>query len=283
MATTIRFDIDKAMADATYRNNFAATVAKMPKHKKYTLICDEGSDGVKETFKNGTHAQLMIVVNEVVEHMNKKGDDEWRSIKTQKELFLYFKETAAALMDKFHSPPCLETLMEKKIFTLSTTLPILDWMLTEYGGLESAHRRLGEIFAAKFIKAFVDKGCPISHMCKCNTILADCLAHKFNREQDGIRNIFRTTLNRADNTIEFTAGLAGAKYTEELRQNEGKPDQLDTELEKPRKKCCYCEAPKARNKCAKCEKARYCDATCQAADWKEHRKCCVKKVIENVD
>ena len=165
--------------------------------------------------------------------------------------------------------------MKEKLFTLSTTLPILDWMLTEYGGVESAHRRLGEIFVAKFNKAFGDNLKFTAHS-------DNLLARKFVEEQGGIRNIFRTTLNRADNTVQFTAGLAGAKYTEELRGESDIPDQLTTELEKPRKKCRYCEAPKARNKCAKCKKARYCDATCQKADWTEHKKCCQEK-YEDVD
>jgi hypothetical protein len=270
------------MDDATYRHNFAATVALLPKHKKYTLICDEGSDGTNHTFKNGTHKMLMDVINNIVSMMDKKGNDEWNAIKTQKDLFLYFKDHSESLMREFHTPPCLEKLMEEKIYTLSINLPILDWMLTEYGGVDSAHLQLGKIFAAKFDKACEDKGNPTAHMCKCDASCKDCPAHKFNREQDGIRNIFRTQLNREDNTIEFTAGLAGAKYAEELRQNKGKPDQLAGEIEKALKKCYYCEASRARSKCAKCKKARYCDATCQKADWAEHKKCCQEK-YEDVD
>lgn len=35
-----------------------------------------------------------------------------------------------------------------------------------------------------------------------------------------------------------------------------------------------CGNPRAKNRCAVCKTVRYCDQTCQAEDWKEHKKIC---------
>ena len=44
------------------------------------------------------------------------------------------------------------------------------------------------------------------------------------------------------------------------------------------RQCDYCSEKHLKTmQCGGCKKARYCDATCQKADWKNHKKCCSKK------
>lgn len=38
--------------------------------------------------------------------------------------------------------------------------------------------------------------------------------------------------------------------------------------------CSYCREPKAHLKCSRCMTNRYCDSTCQRADWAKHKQTC---------
>jgi len=282
MATTIRFDIDKAIPCEEYCHNFLATVEKLPKDKLYAFVLD-GDDVVSPQLQNITHEELVKrvkfaiqCINETNEKKFNEAQAEWAAIKNTKELYKCITERLRHTYKIFKTRARVEELANTGCIRIHNCDLILhDWFIAEIGSSKrKAFDAISDIWGKKFyaisgddLEINCENGCP---NCPAKTIM----------NAGGIRAKMFCEFDPTKKTYNVAVRIATEEYIK--GEEEYNKSILEKQNPKPKKICSFCQTEDARSKCAKCEKARYCDASCQAADWKEHRKCCVKK-LESVD